>query len=202
MSEANKPRRDFHEPHPTALVFHKLTTAEDRQKMKDDLEKAGRLQARIVTAHVADDSGGKTYVADGITRLDAMEALGWQVVDEHGNCIGAVEGMVDPHRNYTHEQVRQIVISLNATRRHLTKQDIADAIVETLKLERKTEKGVSRNQRRETSPQGGRPCDEFKTEAVKRGEEAGISKRTIYLNFVNKEEVALSSIDRVVRGRA
>jgi len=28
--------------------------------------------------------------------------------------------------------------------------------------------------------------------------EAGISKRTIYLQFVNKEEVALSSIDRVV----
>lgn len=28
--------------------------------------------------------------------------------------------------------------------------------------------------------------------------EAGVSKRTIYLHFVNKEEVALSSIDRVV----
>lgn len=30
--------------------------------------------------------------------------------------------------------------------------------------------------------------------------EAGVSKRTIYLNFTNKQEVALSSIDRVVRG--
>jgi AcrR family transcriptional regulator len=29
--------------------------------------------------------------------------------------------------------------------------------------------------------------------------EAGISKRTIYLNFTNKEELALSSIDRVVQ---
>jgi len=38
-----------------------------------------------VTVHVADESGGKTYVADGITRLDAMEALDWQIVERNNN---------------------------------------------------------------------------------------------------------------------
>ena len=167
------------DPHPAALVFHKHTTDEDRKKISDDLKENQRLQARIVTAHVADESGGKTYIVDGITRLDEMEALGWQIVDEHGNWIGQLEGMVDHRRNYTHEQVRQLVISLNANRRHKTKEQIADSIIEVLDLERKSAKGVSPNQVRETSPQGGRPRDEFKTEAVKRGAAAGISKKTV-----------------------
>ena len=114
--------------HPAALVFHKDTTDEDRKKISDDLKENQRLQARIVTAHVADGSRGKTYIVDDITRLDEMEALGWQIVDEHGNWIGQLEGMVDHRRNYTHEQVRQLVISLNANRRHKTKEQIADSI--------------------------------------------------------------------------
>src|SRR5207237_4700431 len=105
--------RDFYEPHPAALVFHHHTTDEDRKKMRDDLKENQRLQARIVTAHVADETAGKTYVVDGITRLDQMEELGWQIVDEDGNWIGQVEGLVDHRRSYTHQQVARLIISLN-----------------------------------------------------------------------------------------
>jgi hypothetical protein len=190
LSQEHKPSwRDFYEPHPAALVFHQHTTDEDRQKMSDDLKENQRLQTRIVTAHVADESGGKTYVVDGITRLDEMEKLGWHIVDEHGNWMGAVQDQVDHRRNYTHEQVGKLVISLNAKRRHTEKSILADAIVEALKLERKEGYRVSHNQNeklpqeRKASKRGrlgeGRPRDEFKAEAVKRGTEAGISKPTM-----------------------
>jgi hypothetical protein len=181
MNNQTRPSwRTFFTVHPVAAVFNKGTTKQDLAKMAKDIEASGRLQARIVTVHVADTSGGKVYVVDGITRLDAMESLGWQIVDEHGNWIGAVEGMVDHRRNYSHEQVAKLVISLNAKRRHQTKEDIAAAIAETVKLERAArEKEFLVSERRETpSPKVGRPKDEVKAEVVEKAAEHGIGKRT------------------------
>ena len=171
--------RDHYKPHPAALVFHQHTTDEDRKKMSDDLKENQRLQAPIVTAHVADESGGETYVVDGITRLDEMEKLGWQIVDEHGNWIGQIEGMFDYRRNYTHEQVRQLVISLNATRRHQTKQQIVESIDAVLKLE-EASKGILDNRLSEIQPRkAGRPKDQHKAELTKRAAAAGISEHTV-----------------------
>lgn len=166
--------RDFYEPHRSALAFHQFTTDDQRRQLREDLKING-LQKRIVTVHVADESGGKMYVADGITRLDVMEALGWQIVDDDGNWIAALENKVDHRRNYTHQQVAKLVISLNGKRRHQTKQEISDAIVKALRVV-----GVSdRKEPKLPSKRGrlgeGRPRDPLKAEAIKQATALGIS---------------------------
>src|SRR6516162_7859315 len=115
MNDAKHSWRDFFEPHPSALAFHRYTTDEERREMQADLEKFS-LQQAIVTASVAGED--KVYVIDGITRLDEMEALGWQIVNEKGEWVGAMatktggRSLVIHHYGYTHERIANLVISL------------------------------------------------------------------------------------------
>jgi hypothetical protein len=185
--------RKFYDPHPSALAFHQFTTVDQRRELIEDLDING-LQERIVTVHIVDESGGKTYVADGITRLEAMEALGWQIVDEHGNWIGAVEGKVDHRRNYTPEKVAKLVISLNAKRRHhQTKQELIDAIDEALKAAKQPATGVwDKDYPKLPSKRGrlgeGRPKDQHKAEVVKQAAAIGISEPTVKAALAKKRK--------------
>ena len=184
MTNSSYSWREFFPPHPSALVFHKHTTPEDRVRVRKGLKEAERLDVRIVTAHVADESGGKTYLVDGITRLEEMEKLGWQIVDDNGNWMPAINDMVDHHRNYSHEQVRKLVARLNGARRHMTQQDVSDAIVETLKIEVKEQPlEFLSSDAKKLSKRGrlgeGRPKDSFKTEAMKRAAEEGVNPAAV-----------------------
>jgi hypothetical protein len=76
--------RKYFKPHTVALIFNECTTDEDRRKLEKDIEKHG-LQQPIVTASVPNED--KVYVIDGISRLDAMEALGWQIVNSKGEWV-------------------------------------------------------------------------------------------------------------------
>jgi len=162
-----------------------------------NLERTSRstiaCRSRIVTVHIADESGGKTYVADGITRLDAMEALGWQIVDEHGNWIGALDGKVDHRPNYTHEQVAKLVISLNAKRRHQSKQELVDAIDKALKAAEEPAAGVSnKDYEKLPSKRGrlgeGRPKDPHKAKVVEQAADIGIPKATVEAALAKKRK--------------
>ena len=115
--------RKYFKVHPAAQVFHRFTTDEDRRKLEKDIEKH-TLQQPIVTTSVPGEE--TVYVVDGISRLDAMEAIGWQIVNERGEWMGALAVLnqgrsnVIHHYGYTHERITGLVISLNDKRRHLT----------------------------------------------------------------------------------
>src|SRR5438094_10492118 len=129
--------RDFNfRPHPTALVFNKRTTEADLKALAKDIDVNG-LKTRIRTREVAGEQG-IIYVIDGISRLDAMEkVLGWTLVNEKGEWQGALSGQVEHRKGRTHEQIAKEVISFNAARRHLSKEDLAAAIAEAVKAEAK-----------------------------------------------------------------
>jgi ParB-like chromosome segregation protein Spo0J len=179
--------RNYFTPHPSALAFNQYTTDEDRRAMEADL-KEFRLHQPIVTASVPNE--GKLYIIDGITRLDAMEALGWQIVNEKGEWMGALatkvggRSMVDHRYGYTHKQIADLVISLNAQRRHQTKEQLAKAIAEAAKLEHATrEKEFSAVEGEKLpSKRGrlgeGRPKDQVKAKVVEQAAKLGVSQRT------------------------
>jgi hypothetical protein len=127
--------REHFRPHPTALLFHECTTDEQRRELEKDIEKHS-LRQPIVTASVPGED--KVFVIDGITRLDAMEALGRKIVNEQGEWIGALAAMnqerakVIHHYGYTHQQITDLVVSLNLHRRHLT-DDQRGAIITELR---------------------------------------------------------------------
>jgi hypothetical protein len=181
-SEQKQPRhswRDFRTVHPSANVFHRRTTDQQLAAIASDIHKHG-LKTRIREREIAGEPGIR-YVTDGVTRLDAMEkVLGWQIINDEGNWIGAVEGKVELRFGYTHDQVRNEVISFNAKRRHQTKEDIVEAIAETLKLEYATKgKAISPSMAKSVGGKGGGSTkDEYKTDLVKKSAEAGASKRT------------------------
>jgi len=177
MSKSEHRWRDFKKVHPTAAVFNKGTTDDDLRKLAADINANG-LKARIREREVAGEPGTR-YIIDGISRLDAMEkVLGWQLVDEKGNWIGAVSGQVELRFGRTHEQIRGEVISLNARRRHQTKEDLAEAIAETKKIEYATrgKEFLISGDEKPHSPKGGRPRDEFKKEVIEEAAKFGISK--------------------------
>jgi hypothetical protein len=108
--------RDFYAIHPAAEFFHQNSSDEQLQKLADDINRAQRIFDPIHTATVF----GKTFVIDGVSRLDALEKTSRQIVDEKSNWIGAVKDHVIHHAGKTDEDVWDIVTSLNFTRRHLT----------------------------------------------------------------------------------
>jgi hypothetical protein len=171
--------RDFRKIHPAAAIFNEKTTDDDLKKLAADIKAEG-LKARIREREVAGEKGVR-YVIDGISRLDAMEqVLDWQIINERGEWIGALEGNVELRFGRTHEQIAREVISLNAKRRHNTKEDLAAAIAEALKLERVTKgKGISHIDDEKKPRPRGRPRDEYKEEVVKEAAKHNISKPTV-----------------------
>ena len=192
--------RDHYDPHPAALVFHDYTTDEGRREQQENLATYG-LQVPIVTASVEGEE--KEYVVDGITRLDALEASGKETVDEHGNWLLTKNGrvMVDHRKNYTHERVANLVVSLNGTRRHMTKRQVARAIIAAVKAEaakvveidfapqkKKNSQGIARSFSPTRGKRGGSTKDPLKAEVLERATGKGISERTVEAALAEDKE--------------
>jgi hypothetical protein len=176
---AEKPSwRDFWKVHPAANVFP-LMPPDELRKLAADIDKNG-LKVSIQTRAVAGEAA--PYVIDGRNRLDAMELLGWEIVNEKGEWHGALAIVpetklkVEHLVGYTHKQITAEVIGYNIHRRHLTKQGQVELIGRALKAVT----GVFRHDGEELSPVSvGRPKDEHKAAVIKEAAKAGISKRTV-----------------------
>lgn len=88
----------------------------------DDSAQPDKLQVHFATIHTATVAGDPArYVidADSVRTLDALEAAGHQIVDENGNWTGilAEPGRVTHHQCKSHDEVWDIVASLNCNRR-------------------------------------------------------------------------------------
>jgi hypothetical protein len=135
--------RDHCAIHPAAAFFHEFSSKEQLDELADDIDKQQRLLDPIHTASVF----GKTFVIDGITRLDAAEKTGRQIIDENGNWIGVLDGHVVHHSGKTDEEVWDIVISLNLKRRNYTTgqlSEIADELA-TRPIGRQNKSALMRN---------------------------------------------------------
>jgi hypothetical protein len=177
--------RTHFKPHPAALAFNRFTTDEERRALEQDIGRHG-LRQPMVTASVPNEE--KVYVIDGISRLDAMEALGWQIVSAQGLWTGALaviaqgRSNVIHHYGYTHEQIRHLVISLNAHRRHQTKEQLLRALAEAIKAEWEEFPANDGGKIKAESERGrGRPKDPLKARVAKDAEAAGVNagKRTV-----------------------
>jgi ParB-like chromosome segregation protein Spo0J len=184
--------RDHIRIHPSAEVFP-LMDKQELKKLADDINKNG-LKVPIVTRHVASRDGGTTYVVDGRNRLDAMESLGWQIVNGKGEWQGVLANVPGTapkvvHRiGRTHEQVAADVIGFNIRRRHLTKEQQVELIDKALRASRHdgkvpTKRVSGHDGRKLVSKRGrlgeGRPKDEHKAAVVEQAAKAGISERTV-----------------------
>jgi hypothetical protein len=173
--------RDFYQVHRACDAWPQLPP-DQRKALKADME-ANFVKVPIQTRQVAGES--VTYVIDGRTRLDLMEELDRQVVNEKGEWTGALIDKVEHSTGRTHEQIGKEVISYNGHRRHvLSKQQLADSIVATLMAARemagKDDLSVTQ---RSFSPtpgkRGGSTKDELKAEAIKQAQAVGSSEHAV-----------------------
>lgn len=104
--------RKFHKIHPASELFP-LMSQGDLAGLARDIEAAQGLKIPVQLRTVE----GKQFLIDGRNRLDAMEALGWQTVDEKGNWTDKVR---HEHKTATLHEVLDDVTSLNLHRRNLT----------------------------------------------------------------------------------
>ena len=110
-----------------------------------------------------------------------------QIVNEKGEWIGTLattlgsRSNVIHHLGYTHERIANLVISLNAHRRHQGKMELAKAIAAAVKAEAKTageEFHVVHDEKIDSKRGRGRPKNKIKAEVVKRAAKHGVSKTT------------------------
>jgi len=139
---SNHSWREFFTPHPAAEVFHRRTTPEQLRELAEDIKTNG-LKVPIQIRTVAGES--QPYVIDGISRLDAMESLGLEIIDDKGTWKGALASapgtrpMVEHRAGRTHEQIVGEVVTFNAKRRHQTKQELVEDIDDALRAIETTE---------------------------------------------------------------
>ena len=179
--------RDHKTIHPAAAVFPALPDDELR-KLAHDIDRHG-LRAAIQTRTVAGPNGGVEFVIDGVNRLDAMESLGWQIINEKGEWIGELatvpgtKSKVEHFVGRTHAQVAAEVIGFNIQRRHLSKQEqveLIDAVLRAATIE-------SANIARSFSPVPGKKGGSTKGHTgrvVEESKKLGISERTAKLALV------------------
>ena len=121
--------------HPCAAVFPEIS-AEEKKELRKSIKATGLRNG--ITLWI---DGEKTYVLDGRSRLDALESLGVQVLDEKGAIHrDHVEG---EHNAISSFSAAQLVTSLNIRRRHLTPGQRADLAVAAIKAEREMKKGIT-----------------------------------------------------------
>jgi alpha-L-arabinofuranosidase len=173
--------RDHIQIHPAAEVFP-LMGADELRKLAADINANG-LQVPIQTCTV----DGETYIEDGRNRLDAMELLGWQIVNERGEWQGAlatVPGTAQKvvHRvSRTHKQVAADVIAFNIRRRHLSKEEQVQLIDAALRAANSTDfatmaRSVTRG---DDGRLQGSTKDQHKAAVMREAAKAKISKRTV-----------------------
>lgn len=147
MSE-KKSWRDVYKVHPAADLFPMLPEDELR-KLGEDI-KANGLKEPIAFWSLHTGMDAETMVLDGRNRLDAMELVGIETVAPVGKkywiaiparflCLGKNPefpdcGQINPY---------SYAISKNVHRRHLTKEERADMILQAVKLNEKLGEEIS-----------------------------------------------------------
>jgi hypothetical protein len=121
--------REFFDIHPAAAFFHEFSSDEQLQALTDDIDKREVLLAPIHTASVVGKA--KPFVIDGISRLDAAEKTGRQIVSENGDWMGMLSNVgssrsVIDHPGMIDKEVWDLVISLNLKRRHHTTGQLSE----------------------------------------------------------------------------
>jgi hypothetical protein len=155
------------------------------KELAADIAKQGKIFDPIHTASVPGES--KPFVIDGVSRLDAMESLGWEIVDAKGNWIGALattpgsRPMVIDHPGYSHEQVWDLVVSLNLKRRHYNESQravIANKLAK--KMAKESEATWENSQICESVPRPAHRPSKGLTEATKKAAEMmNVSPRSV-----------------------
>jgi hypothetical protein len=186
MSDEKKSWREIFKVHPAAELFPPLPEDELR-KLGEDIQKNGLQEPIILWAMQPE---GPYQVLDGINRLDAMELVGMETLEQVGkewrlmlkprylswvkDPFFPAHGGINP---YTY------AMSANVHRRHMTKLIRAELIVKATELEEE-QKRISPSLARsvERYPDGrfgGSAKDEFKEKVVERAKHDGVSQRTI-----------------------
>ena len=160
--------RDIYAVHPAADCWP-MMPEDELAKLQEDIERNGvRMPIGLYDELDADGTVIKTWLIDGRNRLEAAEHAGLDIESIHVarvHCSNPVSW----------------IISLNARRKHLTKQAIADGIVVSLKVaERLKRQETKPREDGEVSAKGGRgKVNKLKAEAVAAGKKLDISPRTI-----------------------
>jgi hypothetical protein len=161
--------------HPAAKLFPRLSDSE-LQEMADDIEKNGLLEA--IALYAAPD--GQNYIIDGYNRAMALGLI------PEGKRPAPI-----PVRWIDGDDIPGFIISKNLRRRHLTKEEKADLILQVLRVAEaakpeRNENGqlnelanLARSFSPEPDKRGGSTKDPLKKKLVEEAEKAGISKRTI-----------------------
>ena len=147
--------RDHWRPYPTAEAYPRLSRDEQR-KLAADIDKNG-LKIPIQTGSVV---GQGDFLLDGRERLDAIESLGWQIVNEKGEWMGVLarsgQGDKVVHRaGLTRDMATALVKSLNDHRRHMTASQRAMVAAELANMRqgKRTDLQPSANLREVSQPQ-------------------------------------------------
>jgi hypothetical protein len=139
MSDVKPGWREFYNVHPALEVFPRMTP-DHRRKLAASINKVG-LKVPIQTRSVAGEA--QRYVIDGRNRLDAMELLGWSLIDERGDWHGALANipgartLVELRMGRTHAEIIAEVESYNFCRVQLSAAQqfkIAAKLLECRKL--------------------------------------------------------------------
>ncbi|HMF96092.1 MAG TPA: hypothetical protein VKE96_17435 [Vicinamibacterales bacterium] len=169
--------RAKYQVHPCADVFPMISDAE-LDALAEDIKKNGLRDKIVFWNHgknpkkivgtLAIESLARDYVLlDGRNRLAALERLGRSLTVSH---MELLEHDVDP---------AAYVISKNIHRRHLTKEQQAEKIVQTIEAGKIDRATSARSFNTTTGKKGGSTKDPVLTAAVEEGKKHGISKRTV-----------------------
>jgi transposase len=122
MTNSPKPKswRDVLPIHPAAELFPRMSEDELRELARD-INKNG-LRYPIILWR--EKEGAKAYLLDGRNRLDALESIGIQTVDERG---------MHRHWSFRDGDPYDLVLSFNVHRRHLTGEQKRELIAKVLK---------------------------------------------------------------------
>jgi hypothetical protein len=183
MSDEKKSWRDIYQIHPAALLFPRLPEDELRA-LGEDIKQNG-LREPITLWSM--EPAGPWQVLDGINRLDAMELVGMETLEQVGNewrltlkprYFSWVKDPYFPTQGEINPYL--FVVSANVHRRHMTKELRAELIVRAVELER-TSPPLARSVKQANSHGyfHGSSIDPFKAKVVEEAAKHGISKRTI-----------------------
>jgi len=183
-TEQPKSWRAVYKVHPGADVFP--LPEDDLRKLGEDIQVNG-LKEPIV---LCTDENEELVVLDGRNRLDAMELVGIEILENQSarNSPGGKPNVKDwgfSSKVFSTLYTKGVgspysyVISKNIRRRHLTKEQQADLIVQVLQSAEtdiaKMVKSVKQDSRGRLQ---GSTKDRVKQKAVEEGNKHGISKRT------------------------
>jgi hypothetical protein len=180
MSDQNQKKswRDVFQIHPAAELFPPLPEDELRQ-LGENLMVKRRPEHPVI--FWAENTETERMLLDGRSRLDAAELVGLEVcrlVDGEYRIKFPNSILLDEVTRYGVDPY-DLVVSLNVHRRHLSKQQKADLIVQSVKQQQlMTSQAIARSFSPESGRRGGSIKDPFKEKVVERAAKSGISKRT------------------------